>query len=245
MTWWHDPGPGRDDLEVAEALLSPAQERVALAVSLELELDVPREGVARAEQVDLNRVVDHELDRNQGIDLLRVPAEVGHRVPHRREIDDRRHAREVLQEHAGRGEGDLTRRLGARVPGCNRLDVVVAAVAEDVFEQHAKGVGKPRDVVCRLQRVQPEQLVRTVSDCQLGRRRHVSIQPDRRGLPRYTNCGVTSPTAVNSRTMAERQIVGLGGGGDTPEQTQLLYDYVLGLTGKERPAPPVRPDGGR
>jgi peptidase E len=35
--------------------------------------------------------------------------------------------------------------------------------------------------------------------------------------------------------MAERHIVGLGGGGDTPEQTQLLYDYVLALTGTERP----------
>ena len=33
----------------------------------------------------------------------------------------------------------------------------------------------------------------------------------------------------------ERHIVGLGGGGDTLEQTQRLYDYVLGLTGKERP----------
>ncbi len=30
-------------------------------------------------------------------------------------------------------------------------------------------------------------------------------------------------------------IVGLGGGGDTPEQTDLLYDYALGLTGKSRP----------
>jgi peptidase E len=35
--------------------------------------------------------------------------------------------------------------------------------------------------------------------------------------------------------MAERHIVGLGGVGDTPEQTMRLYDYVLGLTGKERP----------
>jgi len=33
----------------------------------------------------------------------------------------------------------------------------------------------------------------------------------------------------------ERQIVGLGGGGDTPEQTDLLWHYVLGLTGKKRP----------
>jgi peptidase E len=35
--------------------------------------------------------------------------------------------------------------------------------------------------------------------------------------------------------VAERHIVGLGGGGDTPQQTARLYDYVLGLTGKERP----------
>jgi len=32
-----------------------------------------------------------------------------------------------------------------------------------------------------------------------------------------------------------RHIVGLGGGGDTPAQTALLSEYVLGLTGKERP----------
>ena len=35
---------------------------------------------------------------------------------------------------------------------------------------------------------------------------------------------------------AERHIVGLGGGGDTPEQTQRLYDYVLALVDKERPS---------
>ena len=30
-------------------------------------------------------------------------------------------------------------------------------------------------------------------------------------------------------------IVGMGGGGDSPAQTRLLYRYALGLTGKERP----------
>jgi dipeptidase E len=35
--------------------------------------------------------------------------------------------------------------------------------------------------------------------------------------------------------MAERHIVGLGGGGDTKEQTDLLWTYILGLAGKERP----------
>ena len=35
--------------------------------------------------------------------------------------------------------------------------------------------------------------------------------------------------------MGERHIVGLGGAGDTQEQTDRLYDYVLGLTGKAQP----------
>jgi dipeptidase E len=35
--------------------------------------------------------------------------------------------------------------------------------------------------------------------------------------------------------VADRHIVGIGGGGETPDQTGLLYDYVLRLTGKERP----------
>jgi dipeptidase E len=34
---------------------------------------------------------------------------------------------------------------------------------------------------------------------------------------------------------AGRHIVGLGGAGDTPEQTDRLHGYVLGLTGKDRP----------
>ncbi|HZT92173.1 MAG TPA: peptidase E [Gaiellaceae bacterium] len=33
----------------------------------------------------------------------------------------------------------------------------------------------------------------------------------------------------------ERHIIGLGGGGDTPEQTSVLHDYVLETIGKERP----------
>ena len=85
-----DPGAGRHDLEVGERALAPAQERVALAVALELELDVAAERELRRELVDLHRVVDHELGRDQRVDPRRVAAEVGHRVAHRREVDDRR-----------------------------------------------------------------------------------------------------------------------------------------------------------
>ena len=40
----------------------------------------------------------------------------------------------------------------------------------------------------------------------------------------------------------ERHIVGLGGGGDTAEQTRLLHDYVLGLTGKPSAEAALRAD---
>jgi dipeptidase E len=35
--------------------------------------------------------------------------------------------------------------------------------------------------------------------------------------------------------MADRHIVGLGGGGDTNGQTDRLYEHILGLSGKQRP----------
>jgi hypothetical protein len=45
-----DAGARRDDLEVVERRLAPAQELVALAVALVLELDVLRERLVGAER---------------------------------------------------------------------------------------------------------------------------------------------------------------------------------------------------
>ena len=59
----HDAGAGRDDLELVERGLAPAQELVALAVALVLELDVALEGVGAAEDVGDDRVVDDQLGR--------------------------------------------------------------------------------------------------------------------------------------------------------------------------------------
>ena len=153
-----DPGAGRHDPEALERALAPAQERVALVVALELALDVDAEGVARAEDVDLDRVVDHQLGRHERVDLRGIAAEIGHRVAHRGEVDDRGHAREVLHHHARGREGDLLRRLGAVVPGGDRLDVLLAdadavLVAQDVLEQDLERERQARDVELRLERV--------------------------------------------------------------------------------------------
>ena len=106
----HDAGVRRHDLEVAERRLAPAQECVALRVALELDCGVLRERIGGAVGVDLHRVIDDELGGRQRIDLVRVAAELDHRLAHRGEIDDGRHAGEVLHEHAARRERDLVGR---------------------------------------------------------------------------------------------------------------------------------------
>ena len=55
----HDAGVGRHDAETLERLLRPAQQGVALAVALELEVGVHLERGAGAELVHDHRVIDH------------------------------------------------------------------------------------------------------------------------------------------------------------------------------------------
>ena len=62
---------------------------------------------ARAERVDHDAVVDDEVDGDERIDLLRVAAELHHRVAHRGEVDDGGDAGEILHEHARRPVLDL------------------------------------------------------------------------------------------------------------------------------------------
>ena len=86
----HDAGAGRDDLELVEGALAPAQELVALLVAAVLEVDVALEGVRRAEDVDDHRVVDDQLGGGERVDLRRVAAELGDGLAHGGEVDDAR-----------------------------------------------------------------------------------------------------------------------------------------------------------
>ena len=60
-----DAGCGRNDAEVVEGVLAPLEERVALAVALEVALGVYGKGAGVAEGIDLDRVVDHQVDVDQ------------------------------------------------------------------------------------------------------------------------------------------------------------------------------------
>ena len=67
-------------------------------------------------------MVDDEFDRLQRIDFGGIAAEPNHGIAHRREVDDRRNAREILQQHAGGLKRDLGA-LGRGRPARERLDV--------------------------------------------------------------------------------------------------------------------------
>ena len=159
-----DAGAGRHHPEVAERLLAPAQERVALAVALELDLGVARERVMGAEPVDLDRMVDHQLHRRERVDLRGIAPERAHRVAHRGEVHHRRHAREVLEQDPGGGERDLGRGLRRGVPPRQRLDVgggdaAPVFVAEQVLQEDLQREGQAGEVETFREAVEPENLV--------------------------------------------------------------------------------------
>ena len=135
------PVPGGHRAEVVEGRLAPAQELVALAVALVFALHVLGEGGGGAEIVDHHRVVDDEIDGHQRVDLLRVAAELGRRIAHRRQIDHGGNAGEVLHQHARRTVGDLVRGLACLKPAGDRADVVgghraPVLEAQQVLQQH-------------------------------------------------------------------------------------------------------------
>ena len=102
-----NPGARRDDAEIVERSLAPFQEPVPLAVAAIFEIDIGLEGLAVAERIDDDRMIDDKIDRHQRIDLLRIAAKIRHGVAHRGQIDDGGHAGEILHQDPGRTKRDL------------------------------------------------------------------------------------------------------------------------------------------
>ena len=138
-----DPRAWRDDAEVLERLLGPAQQRVSLPVTLHLLLDVQAVRRCGSEKVDLDGVVDHQVGWNNGVDARGVPAHGRETRTHGGEVDDRGHAGEVLQDDP-RGHKRKVRAGVGGTPGGHGAHVPFAyvsftGVSEDVLEQDADG----------------------------------------------------------------------------------------------------------
>ena len=143
-----DAGTRRNDGEIGKRLLTPFQEFVALLILLVFFRDVLAERLVVTEEVHDHRMVDHQIDRDQRIDLLGIAAECLHRVTHGRKVDHRRHTGEILHKHA-RGaecnfvfEGFLFRPL-RKCDDIGLLDRAVVLVAQHVLEQHLHRVRQP------------------------------------------------------------------------------------------------------
>ena len=85
-------------------------------------------------------MVDDQLHGREGIDLGRIAAEVAHGITHGGQVDHRRDAGEILQQHAGGCEGNLLGRGRPCIPCGQRIDVidgdgVAILVPEEVLEE--------------------------------------------------------------------------------------------------------------
>ena len=168
-----DAGCRRHHPETLEGGLAPAQERVALPVSLVVSLGVHLEGALVAERVDLHRVVDDQIDVDLRVDRRGVPAQLLHRVAHRRQVDHGRDSGEVLHQHPGGLEGDLDGGIRLRVPAGDRLDVVSAVGGpvlqpQGILEQDLERVRQPRGVELLLEGIEPVDLEPAARDLELG-----------------------------------------------------------------------------
>ena len=97
---------------------------------------------------------------NERIDARGIAAEVGHRVAHRGEVDDRGHAREVLEQDARGHERDFglggePGRHEARVSTSAGVDQPAAGMAERVLEQDLERDGRRLEVDPVAQRGEP------------------------------------------------------------------------------------------
>src|SRR5437868_8686148 len=70
----NNPDAGRHQLECFECLLAPFEELISLPVAFELHLEVQPQCLGGAKEVDLDRVIDDQIDRDQWFNNVRIPA---------------------------------------------------------------------------------------------------------------------------------------------------------------------------
>ena len=146
----HDPNSRRHHTKRLECLLAPLQQFIPLPVPLELQIHVPAQGGLGPEIIHLHAVIDHQVDRNQRLDHLRVTAHPGHRGTHRRQIHQQRHPSEILQHHPGNHKRDfhLGGRLGVpiRQPAHILLGhLLPIAIAEHGLQHDSNADWQPRN----------------------------------------------------------------------------------------------------
>ena len=142
----------RNNAEAVKCLSSPLKKAVSLVIPLELHLHVPLICGFAAGIIDLNRVIDNKIDRNERLYHARIFAHPLHRAAHRRKIHKQRHASKILKNDAGNDERYLFRTLRLRLPArkCPHMHLAhlltSVKIAQHRFEYNADRDRKTRDV---------------------------------------------------------------------------------------------------
>ena len=120
-----DTGARRHGVEIVEAFGTPFQKVIAFEIAMIFDLDILVERLRGTEFVDHDRMVDHQIDRHQRVDLAGIATQLGNGIAHRGQIDHAWHPGEILQQHARGAILDLALRFDrAFLPVDQRLDVV-------------------------------------------------------------------------------------------------------------------------
>jgi hypothetical protein len=103
----------------------------------------------------LDGVIDDEIDGDEGFDDFRIFFEASDRIAHGGEVDQERHAGEVLEDDAGDRERDFFSGWFLGIPAGEVLDIAGAclkavAVAEDRLENDAERDREPGEVDFQL-----------------------------------------------------------------------------------------------
>ena len=164
LTWWHDAGVRRHDLEVVERALAPAEERVALAGCARTR--ARRCAPIASRDANSSTCTEWSMTSSTGISGLIFAgsppwSRIASRIAARSTTHG--HAREVLQQDAGRRERDLLRRLGGRDPAGDGLDLGRRCRSRRTFSSRMRSVyGSRATSHFGLQRVEPVDRVRLV-----------------------------------------------------------------------------------
>ena len=119
----NDADARRDDAKSVKRLSSPFQKSISLFVAAKLHLHVSLIGGFAAGVIDLDRMVDHQIDRHERLDDARILPDPLHRRTHRRKVDKQRHARKILQDDPRTTKGISPLRSSPRLPRGKRSDI--------------------------------------------------------------------------------------------------------------------------
>src|SRR5262249_36073358 len=131
-----DADARRNHAKAVERLCAPLEKLVTRAIASELDLHVLLERVACAGEVDLDRVIDHEIDGHEWFDKAGVFSKARHGGTHRREIDEQRNPCEILEQHARNDERNFFGAFAVRLPVGELAYVVFGDLFAVTISQH-------------------------------------------------------------------------------------------------------------